>query len=143
MLTLYSSARILNYNFGGVAYPSPLPTSYFFGLLTNTSALDFTTPTPTEPSGAFGYVRKEYINNKIAAVGWQDAQNDGTLKNLAEIQFPISTGDWTTIYKIGLFDQLTGGNLWWWDDLTSNRTVPASTQVIFAINSITVRFNNT
>ena len=139
-LTSYASTRILNYNFGGTAYPLGLPSSYFFGLSTTTGEPDFITPVLVEPTGVGSYARKEFVNNKP---NWKDALTTGILTNNVAIEFVASTADWGTIYKVGMWDALTGGNLWWWDSLSPSRAVPSLTTVILSADSVSIRFNNT
>jgi hypothetical protein len=135
-VTYYSSNRLIDYNFGATAYSGGLPGTYYFGLSTSTINIDGTGA--TEPSGN-GYVRMPFTNNKT---NWGNASL-GILKNAVEIVFPESTGSWGTITYVAMWDALTLGNIWWYDVLTPSRDVPALTTIIFAVNGITVTFNNT
>lgn len=51
----------------------------------------------------------------------------GTTSNNGTITFPAPTGNWATgsamVGAIGVYDQLTGGNLLWWAPLTVPKTV--------------------
>lgn len=132
-VTFYSSNRVLDRVMGGVAFTPP--TTYYFGLSTTTINIDGTGA--TEPSGG-AYARVALTNDKTS---WTTASN-GTLTNSVAVTFAESTTSWGTITYVGMWDALSGGNLWWYDVLTPSRTVASATTVLFAIGSITVQFNN-
>jgi hypothetical protein len=119
---------------GGVAFTPA--TNYYFGLSTTTINSDGTGA--TEPSTG-AYARVLLANTKSS---WTTASS-GTLTNSAAVTFAESTASWGTITYVGMWDALTGGNLWWYDVLSPSRTVASATTVLFAIGSITVQFNNT
>ena len=118
---------------GGVAFTPA--TTYYFGLSTTTINIDGTGA--TEPSGG-AYARVALTNDKTS---WTTASN-GALTNSVAVTFAESTASWGTITYVGMWDALTGGNLWWYDALSPTRTVASATTVLFAIGSITVQFNN-
>lgn len=118
---------------GSVAFTPP--TNYYFGLSTTTINIDGTGA--TEPSGG-AYARVLLANDKTS---WGTASN-GALTNSVAVTFAESTASWGTITYVGMWDALTGGNLWWYDVLSPSRTVASATTVLFAIGSITVQFNN-
>lgn len=133
-ITYYSANRLLDRNFGGVAYTPPA--TMYFGLSTTTIQIDGTGA--TEPSGAAAYARVSYTNDKT---NWGTASN-ASLTNTNAVTFTESTGSWGTITYVGIWDALTSGNIWWYDTLTPSRSVASATTVLFAIGSITVQMTN-
>ena len=133
-ITYYSGNRVIDRNFGGVAYSPPV--TFYFALSTTTIAIDGTGA--TEPSGANGYARVAFTNDKT---NWGTASN-ASLTNAAAVTFAESTGSWGTITTVFIADALTSGNIWWFDTLTPSRTVTSSTTLLFAIGAITVQMTN-
>lgn len=139
MITSLASNKVIDYNFGGTSYSGTLPGTYYFGLSTTTIAFDGTGA--TEPVGG-AYARVPFLNNKT---NWGNAGavTPGVLTNSVAITFAESSASWGTITYVGMWDALTGGNVWWFDVLSPSRAVATLTTVIFAIGSVTVTFNNT
>jgi len=133
-VTYYSANRILDRNFGGVAYTPPA--TMYFGLSTSTIQIDGTGV--TEPVGG-SYARVGLVNDKT---NWGNASN-GLLTNLVAVQFPESTASWGTITYVFIADALSGGNIWFFDALSPSRLVQSATTVLFAVGAIQVQMNNT
>ena len=135
--TYYSENKILDIYFGSSGSLTPPPQTWYVGLST-------TTPTEaggniTEPSGGAGYARRPFLNNKTNF----SVASSGSLANSGSaIQFSESTGSWGTITHIVFFDALVAGNAWFWEALSTPRTVAASTTVYFAAGALTVSNNN-
>lgn len=136
MITTYSANRVMDYNFGSTAYSGGLPATYYFGLSTTTINFDGTGA--TEPTGG-SYARVAFTNNKT---NFGTASN-GILTNATAVTFAESSASWGTITYVGMWDALTGGNIWWFDVLSPSRAVASLTTVIFAAGAVTVTFNNT
>ncbi len=132
-ITYYSSARLLDFNFGGTSYT--VPTTYHFGLSTTTIQIDGSGA--SEPSGG-AYARVALTNNKT---NWGTASN-ASLANSTAVQFTESTASWGTITYVGVWDASSGGNIWWFDVLSPARSVATATTVLFAIGAITVQMTN-
>ena len=132
-VTFFSSNKNLDFNFGVASYTPPA--TYYFAL--STTAPDISGTSFTEPSGG-AYARVAFTNNKT---NWGTAAS-GILTNSTAVTFVESTASWGTILAVGMYDALTGGNLWWYDSLSPSRVVASATTVLFAIGSITVQFNN-
>lgn len=130
----YSGNRILDRNFGSVAYTPPA--TYYVGLSTSTPQIDGTGA--TEPSTG-SYARVAFTNDKT---NWGTAAS-ASLTNSAAVTFVESTASWGTITHVGLWDAASAGNLWFFDVLTPSRSVASATTVLFAIGSITVNMTNT
>ena len=138
-ITVYSANRVTDYNFGSTAYSGGLPATWYVGL--STSTINFDGTGATEPVGN-GYARQALTNNKT---NFSTASN-GVITNTASgvVTFAESTGfGWGLISYVGLWDNLTAGNVWWFDALNPSRTVAGLTTVIFAAGAITITFNNT
>lgn len=131
-ITYTQANKLLDYNFGSTAYT--LPENYYIALSTTAIQADGTGC--TEPSGN-SYARVQVPNNKTQ---FSVSQN-GILKNLEQIQFPESTGNWGTIINIAIFDAPTDGNLLYYDSLTESRTVESQTTLLFVPNSITIQLS--
>jgi len=133
--TYYSENKILDIYFGSSGSTTPPPTTWYVGLST-------TTPTEaggnvTEPVGN-GYARRPFANTKsnftVAA--------SGSLTSASAIQFAESTGSWGTITHVLFYDAVSSGNLWFWEALSTPRSVAALTTVYFASGALTVSQNN-
>ncbi len=62
--------------------------------------------------------------------------------NAAAIEFPVAGTDWTTIVAVGLFDDVTGGNLLFYGNLTSPQACGIGSQVRFIIGALTTRIGS-
>jgi hypothetical protein len=133
-VTYYAANRNVDYNFGKTTFT--VPTTYYFGL--STTAINIDGTGATEPSGG-GYARVAFTNDKT---NWGTASL-GILLNALAVTFPESSASWGTITHIGIWDNLTGGNLWWYDVLTPSRPIASATTVLFAVGAVTVTMNNT
>lgn len=91
-------------------------------------ALYTTNPTPNdtgqEVSGG-GYVRKAITFTAPTAEGGKQ-----TIKNTAEIQFPVAESDWGTITHIGIRTAATGGDLISFAPLQTPRTIMAGDRFV-------------
>ena len=123
---------VLGYLFGGADATSTYaaPAHYYVALSTTTPTVTGTNF--TEPSGS-GYARVE-IDNDFTT--WNTASGR-EVTNAIEIAFPESTASWGTITYIGFYDALTGGNLLYYNSVSS-RVVYDATTVSFPADSITV-----
>jgi hypothetical protein len=127
--TYTSENKLLDLAFGGTAWTPPA--TYYVGLSTTAPAEAGTGA--TEPSGG-AYARVAVTNNKT---NFGTASN-GALTNAVAITFVESTASWGTITHICFFDQLTGGSLYYWEQLPVSKAVAANTTVYFSIGSLTI-----
>lgn len=72
----------------------------------------------TEVTGG-SYARKAVTNN---TTNW-NAASSGSKTNAAAIDFVAATANWGTIVSFGIYDASTGGNLLFFGNLTTPRTV--------------------
>lgn len=55
----------------------------------------------------------------------------GTSASTADVTFPIATLGWGTVTSFGLFDQVSGGNLLYYANLTAPRDVLVNDEIRF------------
>lgn len=129
-ITTYQANRLNNYLFGATSF-TPNGT-YYIGL--STTAINAAGTGVTEPTGG-GYKRVAVTNNKT---NFTDSTG-GIVQNKAQFEFPESTTAWGTITHVFIADSLTGGNILYYDALTTPRTVQTATILLFAINSMKIQ----
>jgi len=125
--TNYARNKILDYNFGSVAYS--VPPSFFLGLSTTT--INAGGSTATEPVGS-SYSRVEIANDKS---NWTYASS-GCLLNSTSVSFIEASGSWGTVTYAGLWDAPTSGSIWFYQALPTAKIVQANTVVTFSASSI-------
>ncbi|MFL1672204.1 phage tail fiber protein [Paenibacillus dendritiformis] len=103
-------------------------------------ALYTSDPTPadtgTEVSGG-GYKRM--------AIPFVDPTTENgmqTVKNAADVEFPIATADWGLVTHIGLRTAATGGTLMWSAPVPNPRTIQNGDKPKFLKDGTLVRFTN-
>jgi len=89
--------------------------------------------TGTEVSGG-GYARQPIEFSAPADEGGKQ-----TIKNAAEIRFPVATSDWGTVTHIGIRTAATGGDLIAYAALTNPRTILAGDRFVIDLNNGVVR----
>lgn len=131
-ITTYQANRLNNYLFGSTSF-TPNGT-YYIGL--STTAINANGTGVTEPTGG-GYKRVAVTNNKT---NFTDSTG-GIVQNKAQFEFPESTTAWGTITHVFISDGPTtgGGNVLYYDALTTPRTVQTATILLFAINSMKIQ----
>lgn len=134
MITFYASACILNNVWGSTPYTPPA--TWYVGL--STQHVSSSGSNVLEPS-AGAYARVAVTNNKsnfsVAA--------SGSLTNLTDITFPESTSSWGTIQDVAIFDGSgPSANIWFYQALTSPRTVDVSTTMSFSASALTISMTN-
>jgi len=128
----YLEVALLNHMFGSVSYS--VPATYYFALFT-TAPNDAGGGTEVNTSGT-GYSRVSVANNTT---------NFGTITlptttktNSTAIQFGTATASWGTITSFGIYDASSGGNLLFWGDLTTPRSVLTGDQPRFAASALSI-----
>lgn len=132
MITYYQSNRVLDWLFGQVSWNPQ--TTYYIGL--STTSINASGSGATEPTGG-AYARLAIPNNKST---WTTASS-GILTNILQFEYPESTTPWGTITNVFMSDSPTGGNILYWDALTTSRIVQAQTVLIFAPESIRIQLS--
>ena len=129
-ITTYQANRLNDYLFGSTSF-TPNGT-YYIGL--STTAINAAGTGVTEPTGG-GYQRVAVTNNKT---NFTDSTG-GIVQNKVQFECPESTTAWGTITHVFIADSLTGGNILYYDALTTPRTVQTATILLFAINSMKIQ----
>lgn len=119
----YLENGLLNAVLRNTSYTSP--TTVYVGLYTSNPGEG---NTGTECSGT-GYARKS------ATFG---APSDGVCTNSASVEFDQATGSWGTISHVGLLDAITSGNLLFYTDITTSKTIETGDIFKIAAGSLSV-----
>jgi hypothetical protein len=127
----YLEAALLNQLFGNVAYSIPSP--YYFALFTS-APNDTGGGTEVNTSGT-GYTRVSVTNNttNFPTISPPTAKSNGTAVN-----FPISTAAWGSVVAFGIYDAASAGNLLFWGDLTTARSVLTGDTPRFAAGALVI-----
>lgn len=119
----YLENKVLDHVLGTTSFT--MPADVYVGLYT-------VAPTDagggTEVSGN-GYARK---------IVTFSAASSGATANDADVTFDTPSASWGTVVAFGIFDQLTGGNLLYWGDLTANKTINSGDTVKFLSGDIDI-----
>lgn len=103
----YLENKILLHVLSNTAYTSP--TTVYLGLHT---ADPTDAGTGTEVSGG-SYARQSFASTV----------SGNAASNTSAIEFPTATGSWGTVGWVGVWDNLTGGNLLFHGALTASKTI--------------------
>jgi len=123
------SAQFLNSALRGAAFTPP-STVYIALYTSDPTAAD----TGTEVSGG-AYARQAIT---FAAPSLEAGKQ--TVKNAADVEFPVATADWGLVTHIGLRTAAMGGNLMWFKALDNPRTIQSGDRPKFLKDSTLVRF---
>jgi hypothetical protein len=127
--TDYLENKVLNQNFGGVAWTPPA--TLYFGLSTTTIADDGTGI--TEPVGS-AYARVAVTNNTTNFPN----TTTGSKSNGTDIPFATATGAWGTVTYFFIADASTAGNVLAYGALTTAKTIGNGDTARFAAGSLTI-----
>lgn len=119
----YLENGLLNAVLRNTSYTSPA--TVYVGLYTSNPGEG---NTGTEVSGN-SYARKS------ATFG---APSDGVCTNSAAVEFDQATGSWGTISHVGLLDAITSGNLLFYTDITTSKTIETGDIFKIAAGSLSV-----
>jgi hypothetical protein len=129
-LSSYLENKINDHVLGGSDY-TRVATVYF--------ALFTSAPTEsgggTECSGG-SYARVSATNNSTNF----PASVSGTKANGTAITFATASANWGTVTSFGVFDAASGGNLLYFGNLSSTRTVTSGDTARFAAGDFTITF---
>jgi hypothetical protein len=108
----FLAVALLNQVFRNTVYTRPA-TVYIALYTSNPTAAD----TGTEVTGG-AYVRQAVTFGAPAIISSKE-----TIKNSADLPFPVATVDWGTVSHIGIRDAASGGNLLYYGPLDTARTI--------------------
>jgi hypothetical protein len=126
----YLEVALLNHLFGNVAYT--VPATYHFALFTS-APNDAGGGTEVNPSGS-GYGRVAVTNNTTNF----PTIVSGSKSNGTAINFAVATASWGSVVAFGIYDAATLGNLLFWGDLTTARSVLTGDTPRFAAGALTI-----
>lgn len=132
MHTKYFIDLIMGNLFGSKVNPA-IPGKYYIGLSTATPSVDGTGVKEPSASGS-GYSRIPVDSFTVPS--------DGIVKNNSNVEFQESTSSWGVVTHYVVFDSSTGGNLLFYGELTSPRTIEANSIVILKQNEIQLSLTN-
>lgn len=115
----YLEKKLLDLVFGNTAFSLAGP--LYVGLLTDSNtAAQRDAGTVTEVSGG-SYARVSITQN---TTNWPNASGTTSTKsNGAVFTFPAPTANWGTVNALAIYDASTAGNLLFWCDLSTPRTI--------------------
>jgi hypothetical protein len=67
-----------------------------------------------------------------------NAPSNGVCTNSAAVEFAQATGSWGTVSHVGLLDAITSGNLLFYTDLTTSKTIESGDIFKIAAGSLSV-----
>ncbi len=129
MISNWLAQQLLNATLRGIAFTAP--TTVYLALYTsNPTKAD----TGTEVSGG-GYARQAVTMSAPTVI-------DGsyTVRNSADVPFPVATANWGTVSYFGIRTAATGGNLMYFAPLENPRSIQLDDRFIIAQNKALVRF---
>lgn len=149
----YLENKLIDYIFRGQAFTPT--TNTWIGLLTANTVLGITNDANTgstvaEVSGG-NYARVQVASTLLNWSGTQSASatttstgSNGTTYNINAITFPVPTGaDWGVIKAFGMFDAATSGNLLFYGDLTTPKTVNnGDAAPTFSASALSIQLDN-
>lgn len=105
-------------------------------------ALFTTNPTADDGTGAVEPSTGSYARVAItASSGWSSISGSGTsphqISNSGVVTFPTPTGSWGTIIGVGIYDASSGGNLLYWNSITS-QAIASGVVASFAIGALVI-----
>lgn len=89
------------------------------------------TTAPGETGGGVEVSGGGYARQNVATTGWNAPTATGAtadeqiLSNAAAITFPTATAAWGTVAAVGIYDTAVGGNLLYFGNLTTAKSVTA------------------
>ena len=119
----YLENALINAVLRNTAYTSPT-TVYVALFISDPTDAD----TGTEVSGG-SYARQSVTFS---------APSNGVTQNSADITFPTCTASWGTVTHLGLYDASTGGNLLFFSDLDTSKTIDTGDVFKITTGNLTV-----
>lgn len=131
-LSSYLENKINDHVLGGSDYTRPA--TVYFALYT---------VAPTESGGGTevstsgtAYARAAVANNSTNF----PASTNGVKSNGTAIAFPTATASWGSVVAFGVFDAASAGNLLYFGNLTSSRSIASGDTARFAAGDFSITF---
>ena len=119
----YLEDALLNHVLRNVSFTSP--TTVYLALFT---------VAPTDAGGGTEVTGGSYARQAMTF----GAPASGVVSNSGSVTFPLAAAPWGTVVAIGIFDALTLGNLLYYGNMTTSKTIGTNDQLSFANAAITV-----
>lgn len=126
--------NLMGYLFSGTSYTPP--TNWYIGLSTTTITQSGTGV--TEPLTSAGYARIAVPRGVV----YFSSPSNGTVTNIVELTFPISTADWGVITDFALFESAVATTPLIYGKLTSSKTVQSGTVLVIAVGAMEMTQTN-
>lgn len=115
-LSNVSEKSLLDWSFGSATWAAK-PSVLYFALLTSA---------PSDTGGGTEVSAGGYARSSLA-VGTTNFNRlfiqGGSMTNKVPVAFPRATANWGTITHVAVYDASSGGNLVWWQPLSSSKTI--------------------
>ena len=125
--TDYLDEQLLKWAFSSQAFPAS-PTIY----------VALFTAAPTKAGGGTEVTGGGYARVQTADSDWNVTGPLWTSQNVFVIDFGIATASWGTVVAFALMDALVGGNMLWFDAVTTSQTVDSGEPAVFNISALQV-----
>ncbi|MGE7828957.1 phage tail fiber protein [Paenibacillus sp. NPDC093718] len=119
----YLENKVLNHILAGTSYTAP--TKLYVALFTSNPGEDLTGAEVT--GGAYA---RQVVSFNVATAGTSISEIDAL--------FPVATATWGTVTHVGIMDAATGGNLLFYNAITTSKSVSAEDQIKIAAGSMTI-----
>lgn len=128
----YLSTKLADHVFGGPNYtrPATVYLALFTGAITDESDIGST----VNEVGGGSYARLAITNNNV---NWPSAV-DGEKHNGTELSFATATGSWGSVASWGLYDSSSSGNLLFFGNFDTPRTVESSDVFSIPQNALSI-----
>lgn len=138
----YLSKALLDHVLGDVAYSAPA--TVYVGLWRSAGSLtdssDGTAANEVSTSGT-AYARQSLTND---TTNWPVATGTGLKQNFVAITWLMATANWTPssqIHQFALLDAATSGNILYWGDLTTPKSIGTGDTASFSAGALTITEN--
>lgn len=121
--TDYLEDALLNHVLRNVAFTSP--TTVYAALFT---------VAPTDAGGGTEVTGGSYARQSVTFA----APSSNAVANSGTVTFPQATASWGTIVAVAIMDAASGGNMLYYGNLGTSKTVGNGDQVSFAASALTV-----
>lgn len=121
---------LLNQVFRNTAYTRP-PAVYVALYTSNPTGAD----TGTEVAGG------DYARQQVTFGAPATEAGKRTVKNTAEVSFPVASADWGTVTHVGIRDAATGGNLLYYGAVGNPRTILESDRLKLSAGNVVLTLN--
>ena len=119
----YLENKVLDHALGTASFT--MPADVYVGLYT---------VAPTDSGGG----TEVSGNNYAREIATFTSATGGATANDADITFDTPSASWGTVVAFGIFDSLSGGNLLYWGDLSTNKTINSGDTVKFLSGDIDI-----